>query len=313
MKEICKYCKDLGVCNNITRSALLIKHIKFFIIALFKGFFKERLFLNILVIVLCVGIYFLNCPTNIKYLLFGALVSILITSNLEKSTDNYKKNIIWDGDWTIWDWKNKNFEHKKSIYFSLFSELTNIIIMISKDLNKTYKGGTVLTSKNVKNIITIDWGYQLPINIKPDFNKLEENDAYDKFTRYIYSFSNIENVILSIQGLLLHFNEYCPNFNVKSTIPLLLQELYRTRRILADLKKFVNESSVYDDARKWNKRLQQFRDISRINTGALENNVNNLVIDLYTVYEAATKDYNFEKDSQKDKNEHQLLKNILNL
>lgn len=291
--DICKYCRKWGILTNMTRLALLLKHIGFFIAALLNVVFKERLLLNIVVLLIFIGVkeYY---PLN-KELIYGALFAILITANLERSANRYKENILWDGDWEIWNWKNRNFEHKKGVYISLCTELTNIMTMISNDFRIVFRQGTIFTLQSFENIAINNWGYTLPIDISPDFNTLNETTAFARFVRFVNSFKNIENVIFSIQGLLTHINTYCPVFNVKSTVATLLQEMYNTKRFVVELQRFVNQSSPDDDALRWHMRLRYFSENIRINTGTLDNNINNLVACLYTVYEAINKDLDFNK------------------
>ena len=291
--NICKYCKRWGIHKNMTRLVLLLKHIGFFIVALLNVVFKERLLLNIVVLLIFIGTkeYY---PLN-KELIYGALFAILITANLERSANRYKENIIWDGDWEIWNWENRNFEHKKGVYISLCSELTNIMTMISNDFRIVFQQGTIFTLQQFEKIVVNNWGYTLPIEIRPDFNTLNETTAFERFNRFRNSFANIEDVIFSIQGLLNHINSYCPDFNVKSTVAILLQELYNTKRFVNELNGFIAKSSPNDDSLKWHIRLSLFRDNKRINTGALDNNINNLVISLYTIYEAINCDLDFSK------------------
>lgn len=292
--DICKYCKKWGFCKNMTRLALLMKHIWFFIVALISVIFKERLLLNVLVILLFVLLQIFYPNGDSKNLIQGALLAIIITANLERSANHYKENILWDGDWEIWNWEKRNFEHKKGVYISLCTELSNIIAMISYNLKK-YHDGPIFTSEDCRKVITQRLEYTLPIDIKPDFNRLDDQIAFERFERYRNAFRNVENTIFAIQGLLTHINAYCPDFNVKSTVAILVQELYNTKKYVFEVDKFIKASSVYDDALKWNLRLRLFRNNKNINTGTLENNVNNLVASIYEVYRAINKDLDFNK------------------
>ena len=291
--DICKYCKKYNIHGIIERLCLLLYHIKTFFLALLFVIFKERLLLNIFVVIIFLVSYnFWHLHS--KNLVDGALLAIIITANLERSANLYKENILWDGKWDIFYCEKRNFEHKRGVYISLYTELSHIIAMISNE-RKELHWGKIITFKDFHKIVTEIWGYTIPINIEPDFNKLDVDIAYNRFTHFCHSFKNIDNSILSLQTLLNHLNTYCPNFNVKSTVAILLHELYNTKRYVMDLNQFISESSVYDDENKWIRRLSLLRNNQEINTGALDNNINNIIISLYIVYEAINEDFNIEK------------------
>ena len=98
-----------------------------------------------------------------------------------------------------------------------------------------------------------------------------------------------------MQNIQTHLNSYCPKFNVKSTIGLLLNELFITSKNVQDLQVFIENSSPDDDAIMWQFRLRNLLEQKQINIDALNNNIRNLVIHLSLMYNDINNDYDFSK------------------
>lgn len=294
--NICKYCKKYKIYDNMTRFGLCLKHLKFFIAALVLIIFKERLLLNIIVILIFAILYFSNLQTN-KNLIYGALIAVLIIANFEASADLFKKNILWDGDWKIWNWENKNFEHKRGIYTSLCGEFSNVISMIVNFFEEPYRGGRITTSDEFHNTANNHnlWRFQ---NFHPNYNIIDEIHSYQDFVRYVQSFSRINKIIVSIQNLQTHINNYCPSFAVKSSIAILLNELFISSYIVSELKVFIKNSKVEDDSLRWQFRLRELLEQKMISPDIMNNNIKNLVISLSLLYEYINNDYNFRRNEE---------------
>lgn len=292
--NVCKYCKKYGVCSLMTKLGLIGKHIIFFIKALFCTLFRENFLLNITVVILYLvtQFYLAKYLDNID-LLYGAYLGILVTANLQLANDKYRKEILWDGDWRILNNEKFNFEHKRDVYICLCGELSDIISMIINYLGEPYRSGRVMSVSDFNKVTEI---YRLNSfeQWSPDFNYIDEIDSYGRFYAYVNSFSQINEVISSLQNIQTHLNSYCPKFNVKSSIALLLNELFITSSKVKDLKIFINNSSVNDDALKWHFRLRELLEQKQINIDALKNNVRNLVIHLSLIYNDINNDYDFE-------------------
>lgn len=296
MVDICKFCKKFKIRTRIEQIWLILVHIIFFISALFQVFFVERLLLNLFIIglifLICFNIF--NLSSNTNNIALGALFAIIITANIELAANNYKTNILWDGSWSIIDCENRNFEHKKGIYISLCGELTNVISMITQYFGKAFIFGRQTSLNDFNKVAEIYnlWQYK---NTEPDFEKLDEDIAYEEFIKYCNAFVNTQNIIIAIQNLQNHINQYCPDFSVRSSLALLLQEMFHTKYYLYELNDFIKTCSLSDNAIEWQARLSRLRNFSQINTGALQNNVRNLIINLYLVYKSINEDYNFNK------------------
>lgn len=296
MADICKICKKFKIKTCIEKISLIFIHAVFFLGSLFKVFFIEHALLNLftigLIFLIQLNIFKLSDETN--NIILGALFAIIITVNIELATINYKENLLWDGNWSILDFKNKNFEHKKGIYISLCGELTNVISMITQYFGKPFIFGRQTGLNDFDKIAEKYnlWRYK---NTEPDFEKLDEQIAYKEFTKYCNAFANTQNIIIAIQNLQSHINQFCPNFSVKSSLALLLEEMFHTQYYLYELNDFLKTCSPNDDALAWKVRLSRLRNFSQINTGALENNIRNLVINLYLLYKSINEDFNFDK------------------
>ena len=289
--NVCKYCKKYGVCSLMTKLGLIGKHIVFFIRALFCVFFGETLLLNIAVVILFLITSKFNSNSN--NLLYGAYLGILVTMNLQLAAEKYRKEILWDGDWKILGYRKYNFEHKKDIYISLCGCLSDIIAMIVNYFGEPYRDGRLMSVEHFNSTAQKYNLWQLE-SFHPNFNHIDKIHSYNVFVNYIRFFEKIDETIFSIQNIQTHLNSYCPKFNVKSSIALLLNELFITSSKVKDLKIFIENSSVNDDALKWYFRLKELLEQKQINIDALNNNVRNLVIHLSLIYNDINNDYNFE-------------------
>ena len=295
--NVCKYCKKYGVCSIMTKLGLITKHIVFFIKALFSIFFKENLLLNTTVTIL----FFITIKINssIGYLecinlLYGSYLGILVTMNLQLATEQYRKEIIWDGDWKIIEYEKYNFEHKKDIYICLSGCLSDIIAMIVNYFGEPYREGRLMSLEHFNNASRRYSLWRLE-QFHPDFNRIDELNSYNAFMDYVRVFRKIDAIIFAMQNIQTHLNSYCPQFNVKCTIGLLLNELFITSSNVKDLQIFIEESSPNDDAIIWKIRLKELLEQHQINIDALNNNVRNLVIQLSLMYNDINKDYDFSK------------------
>lgn len=242
--NVCKYCKKYKVHNFIAKLGLIIKHIVFFIKAVLETFFKENILLNITVIFfyLITNFYISNIKFIDVKLLYGAYLGILVTMNLQFASEKYRKEILWDGDWKIIGHEKYNFEHKKDIYISLCGCLSDIIAMIINYFGEPYRHGRIISVIDFNNIARSYQLWRLE-QFHPNFNGIDELHSYEIFVRYIRVFEEIDSTIFSIQNIQTHLNSYCPNFNVKSTIGLLLNELFITSSKVKVLQMFVKNSS----------------------------------------------------------------------
>ena len=292
---VCKYCKKFKIVDTIYIICLIIKHIAFFIRAFLYTLIMENLILTAIVIILIILTKFILTKfLNDVDLLYGAYLGILITANLQMANDLYRKDISWDGDWKIFTSEKYNFEHKKGIYISLCGVLSDIVAMITNNFGEPYRSGRIIT---IKDYTSEQKKYNLNRleNFIPNFNKIDEIGSYEAFTRYVKSFYKIDNVISSLQNIQNHLNIYCPSFNVKSTMALLLNELFVTLSYNQELSKFIKNTSVYDDADKWKNKLMELLSQKQINIDALNNNVKNLITCLSLIYKDINNDCNLKK------------------
>lgn len=294
--NICKYCNKYGVCKFMTKLGLICKHICFFIRAMLDVFFKERIILNITVIILFIitKIYLVKFIGIHTSLLYGTYLGILVSANLQVAADKYRKEILWDGDWKIIQNNEYNFEHKKDVYISLCGCLSDIIAMIVNYFNEPYRYGRIMSVNNFNDVSRI---YRLRRfeEIHPNFDSIDEINSYQTFVQFVNSFLRVNEVIFSLQCIQTHLNIYCPSFNVKSTMGLLLNELFITSSKVKDLQIFIQNSSPADDALRWYFRLRELLEQKQINIDGLNNNIRNIIIHLSLLYNDINKDYDFDK------------------
>lgn len=293
--NICKYCKKWKICSFMTILALILKHIVFFIKAVIEIVFKENILLNITVIILyIITALYLSKFINVE-LLYGAYLGILITANLQLTAEKYRKEILWDGDWKILENDKYNFEHKKDIYICLCGCLSDIVGMIVNYNQEPYQDGRLMSVEHFDDAARRYrlWRFE---NFHPNFNSIDEINSYNTFERFVRAFRRINTIISSIQNLQTHINSYCPKFNVKSTIGLLLNELFISAKFVQDLQVFIENSSPDDDAIMWQVRLRILLEQRQINIDALNNNIRNLVIHLSLMYNDINNDFDFRKE-----------------
>lgn len=293
--DICKICKRLKIYTNITRFMLILKHLIFFIRAFVQVVFKDRLFLNLLVLLMFFLINISKIQEPTSSFIYGALFSILVTANLESSANLYKKEIIWDGDSAIIEYEKYNFEHKKGIYISLCGCLSDIIAMIVNYFGEPYREGRLTSIKHFNDAAERYRLWRLEA-FQPNFNRIDELHSYNAFVHYVRVFRKIDVIILSMQNIQSHLNSYCPQLNVKCTMGLLLNELFISSSNIKDLQIFIEDSSPEDDNITWRIRLNELLEQRQINIDALNNNIRNLVIHLSLMYKDINNDYDFDKN-----------------
>lgn len=164
--------------------------------------------------------------------------------------------------------------------------------MIINYFGEPYRHGRIISVIDFNNIARSYQLWRLE-QFHPNFNGIDELHSYEIFVRYIRVFEEIDSTIFSIQNIQTHLNSYCPNFNVKSTIGLLLNELFITSSKVKVLQMFVKNSSPNDDALTWHLRLRELLEQRQINIDILNNNIRNLVIHLSLMYNDINNDYNF--------------------
>ena len=132
---------------------LVNKHFVYFFKALIETIFLEKGLLNLIVLLLWFATYyFFKASETDLNLIYGAYLAILITANLQTTADRCRNFILWDGNWRIIKNEEYNFEHKKSIYISLFGELSNIISMIVNFFGVPYRDGRIMSVTDFDNI-----------------------------------------------------------------------------------------------------------------------------------------------------------------
>lgn len=145
--DVCKYCKKIKICDVANMIGLILKHIWIFIKCVISSI-KDNIIVNMVTAILLIFIIKIPiCSEVTKSLLLGALYSIFATVNLLYAGDSYRKEIVWDGDIKIIDYKKYNSQNKKSTYYSICYELSRIIGMIITCFGSDYAWG-IATSWN---------------------------------------------------------------------------------------------------------------------------------------------------------------------
>ena len=289
-----KYIDKFYLDKFINPIFLLIKHILFFLKALITVL-SENIIVNIIILSFYTYVYLhTNINDNIRYMLYGAIFSILLTLNIITAGEKYRKEIIWDGDIRIIDSENYNFEHKIDAYYMLSRNLTRIISMIITYFDRSFAWGIITSYKDFNQTAEHFslWRYEKTIF---DLDYIDEMNSYEIFSKFVNSFNEIEEVITSLQSIQRQINTFCPYEYIKASLALLLNELLIIRYHVISLRKFIPECSVDDSAERWKLKLLGLYHYKTINSSIIQNNIRNLVQNLSVMYKDINKDYNFSK------------------